>query len=1058
MNKRIKYNKFAALLTTMAILLMLGSTFELSAQAKQAQVKAQVKQAQVKNRKGMGAVSATDGTEKRKVAVPEFWISGTVTSPDGKPVANALITANEGAIVLRSGNNGQFKVKAKEASSLLIEATGFEPLTYEIKQEANDLKLTLSTATLYAGQADVVNLPSDVQEKQRYLVGAVSGIQGDKLTSFSEPLLSNTLQGQILGLNATLTVNGLGNNNADLRVRGNSRNSGNNSIVTLVDGVERDIDELLLDEVASVEVMKDATAKILYGSRAANGVLLVTTKHGKKFTRKINVTAETGAGLPISLPKYLNSYQYALLYNEARSNDGLPPMYSAADLKGYRNSSGPNDLRYPDVDYMNYFLNKSIQYRKVTLEFSGGNENAQYALIVGYNGNTGLQKIGPTPTRDWYNVRGNLDMKITDHFSAFVGMGGVFDVTNRSGIDHATAFSRINQTRPNEFPLTIDPSRIPVDTLGHPALGASYARNDNLYGALMYGGQYNQNIMNGQLTLGVKLDMSQYVKGLSLKAQLGFDNYFTGVETVATNQIASYAQRWSYDPVSGIDTVMFQQLRKTVINTGDNLTSQFTARTTSYLMGMDYGRIFNKDHRVSANLFYAYQMQEQTGITANIQSANTALRGNYSFKDKYTAEVDLALMGSDRFRNNEYFMSYAGGLGWILSDEDFLKENATVNYLKLKASGGLLGYDAQTPQNLYSTRWSDDGSYNLRGSTSAFNLVTLSNVANPNLKWEQSLEFNVGAEGLLFNRKLWVEANYFNETRSNIISDAGSVYSALYGGIYGQMNIGKVSNQGFELEAKYMNKSGDFFYSIGINGTYSKNKLLATNEVIYPDAYRNVTGKPTDAMFGYVSQGLFGKNVDLASHLPQTLGYYTIGDIAYADLNGDKVIDSNDQKMIGNAYPRVQLGLSVDLSWKGFGMSLLGVSSLGDYIWLNNNYYWNYGENKWSDIALNRYNPLTNPGGTYPRLTTTAGSNNFVNSTFWLANSSFGRLKNAELSYTFGYDKPLTTSLKTIKVFMRGTNVFTISGVKGLDPEVPNAGVTNYPLFSTYTAGLSATF
>ena len=1051
MNKRIKYNKFAVLFTAMAILLILGPTSELSAQAKKGKGK---------DSRAMAARAATSAPEKIKTVVPEFWINGTVTSLDGKPVANALITANEGAIVLRSDKNGQFKVRGRQASSLLVEAVGFEPLTYEINGGTNDLKLVLTTATLYAGQADDVNLPANIQEKQRYLVGAVSGISGDKLTSFSEPLLSNTLQGQILGLNATLTVNGLGNNNADLRIRGNSRNGGN-GIVTLVDGVERDIDALMLDEIASVEVMKDATAKILYGARAANGVLLVTTKHGKKFTRKINVTAETGMGLPLSLPKYLNSYQYATLYNEARLNDGLPPMYSAADLEGYRNSSGPNDLRYPDVDYMNYFLNKTSEYRKASVEFSGGNESAQYALIVGYNGNTGLQKIGPSPTRDWYNVRGNLDMKITDHFKAFVGMGGVFDMTSRAGIDHATTFSRINQTRPNEFPLIIDPSYIPLDTLGNPALGASYARNDNLYGALMYGGKYNQNRVNGQLTLGVNLDMSQYVKGLSLKAQLGFDNYFQGVETVAAYKMASYAQRWNYDPVSNTDTVMFQQLTKTVYNYADNLSTNvndtYTLRTTSYLMGMDYGRTF-ECHRVSANLFYNYLLYEESGATSNIQSANTVLRVNDTYRNRYTAEVDLALMGSQCFQNNKYFMSYAGGLGWILSEEDFLKENTTVNYLKLKASGGLLGYDAQTPQNLYMTRWSDDGSYNVRANTSVFSLVTLSNFASPNLKWEQSLEFNAGAEALLFNRKLWVEANYFNETRSNIISDAGSIYSAVYGGLFGQMNIGKVSNQGFEIEAKYMNKVGEFFYSIGINGTYSQNKLLATNEVTYPDAYRNAVGKPTDAQFGYVSQGLFGKDVPLAGHQQQTLGYYTIGDIAYADLNGDGVIDENDQKMIGNNYPRVQLGLDINLSWKGLALKILGVSSLGDYTWLNNNYYWNYGENKWSDLALKRYHPINNPEGTFPRLTTTNGSNNFVNSTFWLANSSFGRLKNAELSYTFGYNKPLTSSLKTIKVFLRGTNILTVSGIKDLDPEIPNAGVTNYPLFSTYTAGLSATF
>jgi len=475
-------------------------------------------------------------------------------------------------------------------------------------------------------------------------------------------------------------------------------------------------------------------------------------------------------------------------------------------------------------------------------------------------------------------------------------------------------------------------------------------------------------------------------------------------------------------------------------------------------MGMDFERTFNREHRISANLFYHYMMTEVTGETPNLQTANTALRTNYSFRDRYIAEVNLALMGSDKFpENNRYFMSYAGGFGWIVTEEDFLKANPAINYLKVKASGGLLGYDAQTEWNLHHTRWIDGGNYNFRENI-GFNRVALSNWANPHLKWEKSLESNIGIEGLLFNRKLWVEVNYFNETRSDIIRNAGSYYTAVYGNLYGQMNMEKVRNQGVEGEFKYMNKAGDFFYSAGFSGMYSKNKLLATNEIEYPSEDRRTVGKPTDAMFGYTAKGLFGKEVDLPNAPHQTFGYYTIGDIAYEDLNNDQAIDENDQKMIGNSFPRVNLGLNVDLAWKGFALNLLGVSSLGVNSWLNNSYYWNYGENKWSDQTLNRFHPVNNPDGTYPRLTTTNGSNNFINSTFWLANTGFFRLKNVELSYTFGFNKPLSPAVKTVKVFMRGTNILTISKVKELDPEALNAGVNNYPLFSTYTVGLSVVF
>jgi hypothetical protein len=255
-----------------------------------------------------------------------------------------------------------------------------------------------------------------------------------------------------------------------------------------------------------------------------------------------------------------------------------------------------------------------------------------------------------------------------------------------------------------------------------------------------------------------------------------------------------------------------------------------------------------------------------------------------------------------------------------------------------------------------------------------------------------------------------------------------------------------------------MNKTGDFHYSVGINGIYSKNKIITYNEVEHPEKNRRSTGKPSDSMFGYVSRGLFGKDVAIDGAPHQTLGYYTVGDIAYEDLHKDEVIDENDQKVLGNSFPRMSLGLTVDLFYKGFSFNMLGVSQLGVNKWLSNTYYWNFGERKWSDQALNRYHPDNNPEGTYPRLTTTQGNNNFVNSTFWLANTSFFRVKNAELGYTFGYNKPLSTSVKTVRVFARGTNFLTISKMEELDPEVPDAGVNNYPLFATFTVGLNVVF
>jgi hypothetical protein len=397
-------------------------------------------------------------------------------------------------------------------------------------------------------------------------------------------------------------------------------------------------------------------------------------------------------------------------------------------------------------------------------------------------------------------------------------------------------------------------------------------------------------------------------------------------------------------------------------------------------------------------------------------------------------------------------------LGWVISEEDFLKGNNAVDYLKIKTSTGLLGYDAATPYNLHFNRWTESGNYQVvQGGNVP--VTVLSNWASPNLKWEKAREFNIGFEGLFLNRKLWVESNYFYELRSDIITNAGSEYSAVYGSIFGMKNLQKVRNQGIEFELRYMSNAGEVFYSVGISGLWSKNKLLESNEVKHVYEHRANVGQATDNTLGYVALGLFGKDVPLEGAPIQTLGQYQEGDIAYKDLNGDGIIDENDRKTIGNSFPRFNVGLPVDFTWKGWGMNLLCVATLGFKDVVTNEYYWNYGDNtNWSDMTLKRYHRENNPNGTYPRLTTTNGDNNFVNSTFWLHDRSFLRVKNVELSYTFGRNQPLTTWLTTAKVFLRGTNLLTVSKFTRLDPEQPNAGVNNYPLFSIYSAGLSLTF
>ncbi len=956
-----------------------------------------------------------------------------------------------------------FVILAVSCSFGLIKAQNLQPKKLNkvkeiivegaVKNEAGSF-LKNASITIGEGGKNRIELPNLIQTDKRYNVGAISKIEGAELESYPDMLLSNALQGKLLGLSSFMTAGGLANNAGNLFIRGLHRDGGN-GVVVIVDGVERSIDMLNAEEIASVEVLKDATAKILYGPRAANGVLLVTTKRGEKFKRIIKVDVEYGVQLPAALPTFLDSYNYAKLYNEARTNDGLAPIYSPADLIGYQNSTGPNDLRYPNVDYHNYFLKKQSEYRKAIFEFSGGNDMARYAFVGGYNGNAGLQSVGQTPQRDRLTARGNLDMKVNDYISAYVGISGVFDITKRSSIDHANTFAALSSNRPNENALLIDNTIIKADSSGFPAMGASKSGKENLLNQLKYGGNRTDENINGQLNFGLNFDLKAIAKGLTAKTQISFDNYFAGSASLLT-KAPTYLPRWIPNNAGTADSLLLTLQSRTIKSDEYTLPSTFTYNTKSIIGSLNYRNVFSDVHALNIDLVSNYMKTEVAGDLQDLAFINNALRMNYVNKDKYIVELNGAYMGSNKFiGSNQYTPSLSGGLGWIASEEDFVKNVNIVDYLKIKVSAGMLAYDGQTGYNNYRDRWSDNGSSLRLNNTLNPAVTNFLQVGNANLTWEKSNEFNVGFEALLFNKKLWVEANYFNEKRQDIIQNLSSIYSGTFGGQFSNSNWGKVANAGVEAELKYNDKIGDLSFQAGVNVIVSKNKLEQGNETMYPDDASRI-GKSTDAMLGYVAEGLFGKDVPLAGHAVQTFGNYQDGDIAYKDLNDDGFIDALDKKQLGNSFPRTQLGLDINLNYKGFGLYALATSQLGLSSWKNNSYYWVSGEDKYSDVTLDRYHATENPTGSYPRLTTTSGANNFINSTYWLQSADFLRLKNVELNYTFSNLGKI--GVKQLRLYLRGTNLLQLSSVKNLDPEVANAGITNYPILKTYTVGCSISF
>ncbi len=981
----------------------------------------------------------------------------TLVNEQGIPVQNANVTVGEGLIVTKTNEKGQAHFNALSDAVILIESIGYEPVLTTVFKIPTDTKIALKKSLIYDNAGtDYIDLPLREKTTRRELTGAISKVSGDDLSKFPDISLGNTLQGRLMGLYVINTTSGLGNNDAELYVRGLHRD-GSDQAITLVDGVERPIDFIIADEIDNVEVIKDPVTKMMYGPRAANGIILITTKRGKENTKLLQVSGEYGVSMPTRLPKYLNSYDYATLYNEARSNDGFPAFYSQQDLEGYKNSLGANDQLYPDIDFFDYFLNSSAPFTRINVNYTGGGNAARYALIVGYTSAKGFEKVGKIPSQDRINLRGNLDIEIDKNFKAFVDASGIVEQRNWSSLNQNLVFSSLNNHRPNEYPFLIADSTVGGGSvLGLqyvPPLGGSYLHPDNLYAELLYGGTSKHNYFYGQTNLGLDLGLNKILKGLSVKSVFNFDNY-QFLQSGRSNTPVTYVIQKLLD-VYGNDSLAYLPLRKRV----DQLSDQRQGEDMTRNFGLASTLGYDNDNDVNsfkAQITHFYYRSDNRGTLQNIENTNTYLKLNYGLNKKIFIDGIVSMMGSNKFDKNKFSFFPAVGASWILSEEEFLNGTA-INFLKLKSTFGILGYDRATDFYVYQSRWYNNGTYPLNqvNNVNAVPRSSLSRVGNPNIDWEKAREFEIGLEGLVIGNRLSFEFNYFNQLRYDIINSPAKYYSVLAGDLYPNVNQGRIQNNGIEGMINWQAKIGSVYFDWGANIVYSKTKVLEQANIEPIDAYLSSLNQPVDIIFGYVAKGLYRSASEISSSPSQFLGLYGVGDIAYEDLNNDNMIDQRDRKIIGNSFPRFSIGTTLNLKFKGLGLYILGTSALGNKNILNNGFYRNQGEGKYSTLAMDRYHPVNNPGGTQPRLTTMNNVNNDPASTFWMESADYFRLRNVELSYEMS---PASNALKQWKFFLRGTNLFVISKNKYLDPEVTNGGVTNYPLYKTVTIGVAINF
>lgn len=896
---------------------------------------------------------------------------------------------------------------------------------------------------------------------------AVSSVSGEALYQTPTMNLTNALYGRLNGLSVNLGSGEPGYDNAALGIRGvgslsSTSAGGYNTYKVFVDGFETNLNYLAYlsaAEIESISILKDAAALATFGMRGANGVIYVLTKRGKVGKPTISFQARTGIQKAININKPLDAFGYASLYNQAISNDKgrvWSPLYSPAQLQGYRNGTGTN------VDWFDQVLKNHAPYTDGDLSFTGGDDNARYNIVMDYANQQALYNVKQTDatsnsTVKRYNLRSNLDFKMFDIFEAKVDLGARIEDRKAPNYSGANLWQNLSRYPSNIYPVRDGATGNYSGTSLFP---------DNPVASINSLGWFSSHrrILQGNFTLKERLD--ELTPGLYLSQAYSFNSYSQS----NYSKTADYARFFNGQP--GGPTNVLTPLRATGMIPGGQ-------EDWKQLMGtIGYERSFGKHQIFSALNYHQSDFKSDGGADAYIyRYQNISGRANYSYDNRYVAELGFSYFGADGYApGNRWGFYPAISASWIVSNEEFLKDSKSISLLKLRASAGKTGsMDSETQNSgrfLYQQYYNNSGTFYTGNSSITGNSGLNQNIlANPDIFAEESLKYNFGAE-VTFFKKLSLSADVFLDKRSGILTRDNTI-TGIYGTINSFANLGKVTNKGFELSANFSDKKGDFGYGIWGQVAYNKNRIDYFAEIPQPYEYNQQTGRSIAQNYGLVSKGFyqledFNANGTLKGGPVPAFGLVQPGDLKYQDLNGDNIIDEKDITSVGKSlFPEMTYSFGANFSYKGFDLSALfqgiGSSSVNILSAAPNQIQAFVGNGNVFPVAQNAWAYYPDQGidtratANYPRLTTAANNNNYRASDFWVKSRDFLRLRNVELGYTFSPAFVKKLSLSNLRFYVNAVNPLTWSRLEkdyGLDPETLSA----YPGIKSFNTGLSVTF
>jgi TonB-linked SusC/RagA family outer membrane protein len=843
----------------------------------------------------------------------------------------------------------------------------------------------------------------------------------------------------------------------------------------LIDGVPREAGNVLPTEIEQISFLKGANAVALYGSRAAKGVVYITTKRGEAHSQQINVRVNAGSNVPKSFPKYLGSAEYMTLYNEARQNDGLAQLYTPETI--YNFASGKNPYRYPNVDYYSSDYLKSMYGRyDATAEISGGNEKARYYTNIGFQTSGSLLNFGEAVNNDRadrFNVRGNIDINLNDYISCFVDASAIF-YTGR-GVN-TNYWGSTATLRPHRFapliPLSmIEDGDVASQVLiknsnhiidGKYLLGGTQLDQTNPFAAIYAGGNNKYTSRQFQFNTGINADLRNVLKGLSFRSTFAVD-YTSSYNLAFNNNYAVYAPAWNtysgedlissltkygQDATSGVQNVSNSWYRQTIAATG-----QF-----------NYVNSIRNKHNLSAILLINGFQQSESAVYHRTSNANLGLQLGYNYLNKYYADFSGAMIHSAKLpEGKRQAFSPTVSLGWRISSEPFLSGSSIVDDLRLTASAGILHTDLDiTTYYLYQGYYTGQGSWFGWKDGTGIQATESRRGDNPNMTFPKREEISIGLEGSFFKKLLTLEGTFFVNKITGNITQASVLFPSYYttgfpvSSFIPYVNYNDDKRVGFDFSATLNKKLGEVDGSLGVVGTYYKTTASKRAEV-YQDSYQNRQGKPLDAIWGLQNLGFFNDQDDIKNSPSQTFGQVKPGDIKYKDQNGDGVIDTRDEVYLGRGGwfgAPLTLGVNLTAKWKNLSFFALATGRFGAYGMKNSSYFWVDGEDKYSEVVRDRWTTNTKATAKYPRLTTFNSDNNFRSSDFWLYKANRFDLSKVQISYDMTSLLRKKTIVQELGIYVSGFNLLTLSSER----EVMELNIGSAPQTRLYNLGVKALF